>query len=112
MSAYVERHDGLDRVLRGLGFIFSELVSALIEPVRRLSGRTLRHLETAADVDADASLDVASQQKRAERTSLLDRWRESRARRASEREFEALLWIDPRMRSEWQAMRDRADAAN
>ena len=112
MSTYAERHDGLDRVLRGLGFIFSELVSTLVKPVRRLSGRTLRHLETAAAVTPDNAPDVASQHEPAPRRSLFERFRESRARRAAEREFEALMWLDPRMRSEWEAMRDRAESAN
>lgn len=112
MSTYAARHDGLERVLRGLGFLFSELVSTFVEPARRLSGRTLRNLETAAAVETDSISDTAAQQNHAPRPSLFERFRQSRARRAAEREFEALMWIDPRMRSEWEAMRDRAESGN
>ena len=112
MSTYAERHDGLDRVLRGLDFIAGELTFAILKPIRQLSRRTLRNLETAAAAPAGRAADVAMQHEPAPRRSLMDRIRESRARRAAEREFEALMWVDPRMRREWEAMRDRAESTH
>lgn len=109
MSTDVLRHDGLDRLLRGIDFIFSKLVSAVFDPLRRLWARTVRNLKTAAAVkDADRSA-AAPQQEDGSPPSLYVRWRAIRIRRSAEREFESLMSLDPRMRSEWEAIRDRAE---
>ncbi len=109
MSTDVLRHDGLDRLLRGIDFIFSKVVSAVVDPLRRLWARTVRNLKTAAAVKGGAKPGAAPQQTDEPRTSLLIRWREVRIRRNAEREFESLMSLDPRMRSEWEAIRDRAE---
>lgn len=109
MSTLAERHDGLDRVLRGLSFIVSELISAMPRRDRGLSGRTIRNLEIAADLPTSATVIAASQQSAVGQPSAYARWRQKRSARRADREFEALLQGDPRMRREFEAMRGRAE---
>lgn len=101
MSTLVTHHDGLDRVLRGVQVVVEGLYAGFRGPL----GATSASANAAAQHAVAASAESAP----AAEPGLFARWVADRKRRRQEREFEALLMADPRMRSEFMAAKARSE---
>jgi hypothetical protein len=98
MSTLVTHHNGLERVLRG--------VEVLVEGVY---GGVRDARNAAAQRDAQVEARTAEVPGAAAKPSLFARFSANMARRRADREFEALMQADPRMRAEFMAAKARAE---
>lgn len=98
MSTLVTHHNGLERVLRGL-----ELV------VQGVYGGVLDARNAAAQRGVQVDTRTAEVSRAAAKPSLFARFKADMARRRADREFEALMQSDPRVRAEFMAAKARAE---
>lgn len=98
MSTLVTQHNGMDRVLRGLEVVVQGVYGGLVD-ARNAAARQGAH-EVTKSVEAPRTL---------AKPSLFARLSADMARRRADREFEALMKADPRLRAEFMAARARAE---
>ncbi|ODT37032.1 MAG: hypothetical protein ABS55_04495 [Lautropia sp. SCN 70-15] len=98
MSTLVTHHNGLERVLRGLEVV-----------VQGVYGGVLDARNAAAQRDAQVGTRTAEVSRAAAKPSLFARFMADMARRRADREFEALMQSDPRVRAEFMAAKARAE---
>ncbi|MFP5412954.1 MAG: hypothetical protein ACLGHB_08310 [Gammaproteobacteria bacterium] len=98
MSTLVTHHNGLERVLRGLEVV-----------VQGVYGGVLDARNAAAQRGAQVDTRTAEVSRAAAKPSLFARFMADMAKRRADREFEALMQSDPRVRAEFMAAKARAE---
>ena len=111
MSTLVTHHEGMDRLVRGVEAVVDMLYGrGVVKTPSRVKGAEVRTAEVAPGVERPADADAAMQHIAvAMPRSLLSRWKADVARRRQDREFEALMRSDERLRSDFVAAKARAE---
>jgi len=98
MSTLVTHHNGLERVLRGLEVVVQGVYGGLLDARNAATQRDM----TAPAAKVEVSLPVR-------KAALFARLRAEMAQRRADREFEALMEADPRVRADFLAAKARAE---
>jgi len=98
MSTLVTHHNGMDRVLRGLEVVVQGVYGGLLDARNAAAQQSARERVEMGAVSAAAA-----------KPSFFARLAADAARRRADREFEALMRADPRLRSDYMAAKARAE---
>ena len=98
MSTLVTQHNGMDRVLRGLEVVVQGVYGGLVDARNAAAQRDVRGINDAVEAPRAAV-----------KPALFARLRADMARRRADREFEALMNADPRLRADFMAAKARAE---